>query len=497
MTTFTATYSPEDNKIRLYASSRLDADTYARVKAAGFKWAPRQELFVAPKWTPEREDLATELAGEIEAEEMTLAERAAIKAERLEGLAHKRHNQANAFSRRAEELSQAFYMGQPILVGHHSERKARKTQERMHSAQSAAVKAEKAANYWLYRATGVECFANMKNDPRTRANRIKTLLAELRDLQRGINAAHGALAIWEKMTSDEQIRFALGNMDGRKTWAGYDLYWKVDKGEISPADAREACIAGAERAINGPARRRWIEHVLNRLAFERSMLGDVPRYEGELTPVILQAFAREHGAESPKAIATDPGFYQLESPVPLPLHIASGTYLELSEDDWRDLMQSCGYTVPEKRERRAPNKPAPLPLINPTRDHSEQLQRIWNLQMVAACKEHQAPQENAVKELTQAVYSANSGGSYSVLSTIEIDENGRRVREVWRAMERVKSGEPVARIRIYTGGGAFYKPNAVVHITDKPAKPLPLDLDAIERAALAEVAAKGGQEKAA
>ena len=39
------------------------------MKAAGFVWAPKQELFVAPKWTPAREDLAMELAGEIEAEE--------------------------------------------------------------------------------------------------------------------------------------------------------------------------------------------------------------------------------------------------------------------------------------------------------------------------------------------------------------------------------------------------------------------------------------------
>src|SRR3546814_9997738 len=67
-------------------------------------------LFVAPKWTPQREDLAVELAGEIEAEEMTLAERAAIKAERLDGLAHKRHAEANSFARRADELSQAFHI---------------------------------------------------------------------------------------------------------------------------------------------------------------------------------------------------------------------------------------------------------------------------------------------------------------------------------------------------------------------------------------------------
>ena len=34
MTTITATYSPEDNKLRLYASQRLDAETYARLIAA-------------------------------------------------------------------------------------------------------------------------------------------------------------------------------------------------------------------------------------------------------------------------------------------------------------------------------------------------------------------------------------------------------------------------------------------------------------------------------
>lgn len=49
MTSITATYSTEDNKIRLYALSRLDPETYARVKEAGFIWAPKQQLFVAPK----------------------------------------------------------------------------------------------------------------------------------------------------------------------------------------------------------------------------------------------------------------------------------------------------------------------------------------------------------------------------------------------------------------------------------------------------------------
>ena len=58
-----ATYSPEDNKLRLYPYARLDMATYQRVKNAGFIWAPKQELFVAPMWTPSREDLLIELCG--------------------------------------------------------------------------------------------------------------------------------------------------------------------------------------------------------------------------------------------------------------------------------------------------------------------------------------------------------------------------------------------------------------------------------------------------
>ncbi|EMW26635.1 putative methyltransferase type 11 [Escherichia coli 2845650] len=72
---YRATYSPDDNKLRLYAASRLDPETYKKVHDAGFRWAPKQALFVAPAWTPGREDVLLSLAGEIEDEDSTLAER--------------------------------------------------------------------------------------------------------------------------------------------------------------------------------------------------------------------------------------------------------------------------------------------------------------------------------------------------------------------------------------------------------------------------------------
>lgn len=377
MTTISATYSPEDNKIRLYPSTRLDAETYQRVKAAGFKWAPKQELFVAPAWSCAREDLALELAGEIEPEEMTLAERAQMKADRLDAIADKRATQASAYSRAADELSRAFEFGQPILVGHHSERKARKTQERMHNAMDKAVKAHKAIGYWQYRAEGVERHANRKNDPKVRAGRIKTLLAELRDLQRKLNTAHKALEVWGKLTTDNLIRLGLGRGDLHS----YNLYSAVESGEITPQEAREKAMAGARATIESDNLGRWISHTLNRLAYERDMLGDVPRYQGEISPTLLQMFVREHGADKPKGAKVDADLFTVECAAPLPAHIAQGCSVELSADEWRDLMQSCGYLPPASKPAKPPilNFKAgsgTISVVNPWRREAENLPQV-------------------------------------------------------------------------------------------------------------------------
>lgn len=475
--TITATYSPEDNKLRLYPSRRLDAETFERIKALGFRWAPRQELFVAPSWTPEREDICTELAGEIEPEEMTLAERAALKAERLEELAHKRNREASSYARRADELAERFYMGQPILVGHHSERSARKDQERMHRAMSKANELHRTANYWLGRISGVEHFANMKNRERTRANRIKTLLAELRELQRGINRAHRALALWAKLETPEAITHALGNTDSRELFASFGD-WSACRDDMTKAEGIKAqCVARAELAAFGPNRARWIAHTLNRLGFERSMLGDVPRYAGELSPAILQTFARTHGAEKPTARQVAPDRWRLETPQPLPLHIADGDALELDADGWRDMMQGLGYEVPQKA-KATPRRGSTVPLINPTLEQAEALQAAWN-RRAQATRSNWNPDKSPglVRQMTQATYSANSKGEYAACQTIEIDARGAPIVWKWERFERVRSGEPVARIRIVTNPRELYGVRSIIHLTDAPGKALPVDLD--------------------
>ena len=137
---YTATYSPEDNKLRLYSSTRLDRKLYARVRGAGFIYAPKQELFVAPMWTPEREDLLIELCGEIDDEDTSLVERAEERADRFVDYKDKRISDAERAHEAVSRIADNIPLGQPILIGHHSERHARKDAERIENGMRKTVK---------------------------------------------------------------------------------------------------------------------------------------------------------------------------------------------------------------------------------------------------------------------------------------------------------------------------------------------------------------------
>ncbi len=478
MISIDATYSPEDNKLRLYGSERLDTDLYHRVREMGFKWAPKQELFVAPKWTPAREDFCVELAGEITAEQTTLVERAEAKAARLDDLAIKRANESNSYHAAANRISERFAYGQPILVGHHSERRARKDQERMHNAMQKAVQAREAVSYWNYRATGVERHANRKAAPGVRARRIKTLLVELRDRQRAINHAHLCLELWRRIESkkesaefDELVKHYAGaelRTGSAAPWyRNTTMYSLLYAGDITNDEVVDVCLQHHEYQANNPNTMRWIEHILNRLAYERTELGPVVRYQGEITAVILQTFCRTHGADKPKAVKSEKGFL-VSSAVPLPLHIAEGTEVDLRLEEWRDLMEASGYEV-EQKERRTPSKQI-CPLINPTPEQAEKLQNLWN----AAALSRKYGKASNRREMTQDYYSSGSGGDYAPFNTIKLDEKGMRV---WPG--RSSTTTAVCRVRV-AGGDGLYSADCVITLTDKPQKRLPLVFELVE-----------------
>jgi len=199
---YTATYSPEDNKLRFYASARLDAETYSRVKAAGFIWAPKQDLFVAPMWTPGREDLLIELAGEIDDEDSSLVDRAEQRADRFSDYKESRIEDAQRAQDAVHRIADNIPFGQPILVGHHSERHARKDAERIESGMRKTVQMWQTARYWEQRAAGALRHAKYKALPGVRHRRIKGLEADKRKQERNKQEAEMWLKLWTKCANE-------------------------------------------------------------------------------------------------------------------------------------------------------------------------------------------------------------------------------------------------------------------------------------------------------
>jgi len=225
-----ATYSPEDNKLRLYSMTRLDTETYQRVRTAGFIWAPKQELFVAPMWTPAREDLLIELCGEIGDEDTSLVDRAEERAERFEEYSEHRADDAERAHKAVKSITDYIPMGQPILIGHHSEKRARKDAERIENGMRKAVKAWETSKYWTMRAAGALHAAKYKELPRVRANRIKGLEADKRKQEKNKATAQKWLKLWsdERLTL-EHARYISGycHLSLVKGEHGYWSAWDV------------------------------------------------------------------------------------------------------------------------------------------------------------------------------------------------------------------------------------------------------------------------------
>lgn len=285
---YRATYSPDDNKLRLYALHRLDEDTYARVKDAGFKWAPKQALFVAPAWTPYREDLLISLAGDIEDEDSTLFDRQEERAERFSGYSEKRATESEQTLNAVDALSSAIPFGQPILVGHHSERRARNDAKKIENGMKRAVMLFERAGYWEERAAASIQHARYKERSDVRYRRIKKIEADLRKAEKESGNSEKYLKLWRSENLDLNMalvvsghdhiscRFTLEKYPRAADKSQYEgimsLYSALTEGIITAEQARDIAIPCHERNIRH--RQRWAAHYNNRLRYERAMLDE-------------------------------------------------------------------------------------------------------------------------------------------------------------------------------------------------------------------------------
>lgn len=505
----TATYSPEDDKLRLYAQSRLSPELYARVKAAGFKWAPKQELFVAPNWTPGRETLLLELCGEIGDEDYSPEERAADRAERFSGYRDKRRAEAHTQADRFDAGPSAF--------GHQSRSRAERQAARHDRFRGRAVSQWSKAEYWQQRTSDVISHALFKSSPEVRRGRILRLEAEQRKHLKSVADLVKRWELWSKVATlpgadqpgvedretnrigiaaDSSPAFRMAYSLANAGCYGFEyqhprketrssLYSLLTDPQdpITPNEAAQLWFGNCIHPLAETSRNtRWTRHYELRLTYERAMLanegGSAADNEMEVGGWLgchqIQAVTRSPATKKVTSVKV-----YCEKTWNHEAGIRSVNIQRLGKAVYRaptdeERAQFATATKERKATEKA-TKPAAPSLINPTDEDAQKLQDIWNAQALADHKRrgsHGDLPVSTVSRMTQAEYSENSKGTYSHFAAVEVTE---KLCKPYQSTMNIAKGGRVAifKIRKRSAGGFNYAADRVIVITDKPQKPLP------------------------
>lgn len=416
--TGSATYCPEDNKLRLYIG-RVPKPEYLKLREEGWKALHKQREagggdFVAT-WTPARRDTALRYSGGvIEDEDMSPAERAADRAERFQGYLEKRLNEAGT-------LADRFDSG-PQVHGAQDYSRAVRSADRHDRIAGKAVDAWEKAEYWQRRTAGVIAHALYKVSPGLRMGRISELESNLR--------RQHLCPEWRqhyelRLAYERQMLEAAGGV--AETLA-----------EIVPGGLFGGRLIVRVYKSNETGRAKSVEVLGPKVQGWTYRAKNVPGTEFALHSFDLQRY--DQGAYTPPTPET---LAQLEA------------------------------FKAAKSEGKAPT----VPLVNPTLEDAQRLQDLWNERAKAGHDESVKRRGYASDEfkpgsvvvMTQAAYSARSGSDNSPCSTGLILKGGERARRGRHSFEALACKVRYASPASYS----WHAADRVVLISDKPQKPLP------------------------
>ncbi len=520
-----ASYCPEDDKLRLYVG-RVPRPEYDALRAEGWRATPKQAGDFTATWTPGRRDTCLQYADIIEDEDGTPEDRAADRAERFGGYRDKREGEALG-------LADRFDRG-PGAHGYQSQARADRSAARHDRVAGYACDAWSKAEYWQRRTAGVISHALYVSRPDVRMGRIKTIEAEQRKHAAHLDGYAKLYRCFQKMAAMEDpekqngiVRHYLGT---RNVWAEYmhprpetvenphikenasSLYTLMTMTErgygSSDITGAEACALFFSDHPEPAADDDWSRHYALRLAYENQMLeaqgGRAAHVEmiagGWLGTHQIQKVNKSNVTGRVVSVAVlvpTHGCNRYGNPYPegvkAPTHrlenieterLASSVYRPPTPEELEK------FLADRKAEKKAAPKKETIPLVNPTDDDAQRLQDAWNERARDAHEKrniYSSPEARAshsaqfkpaeVTRIPQAVYSANSQGSYARAETRGVCRNmviEPKFSNLWssEAEKRAKDrGPAVCTIRRTWGTDSCH--DSVIVITDKPQKPLP------------------------
>lgn len=495
-----ATYCPEDNKLRLYVG-RVPREEFLALRAEGWTCTPKQREaggcdFVAT-WSPQRKATALKYGeGVILDEDQSPEERAADRAERFGGYRDKRLTEAGA---RADA-----YDSQPTAHGFQSEARAERAARRHDRIADHAVDAWEKAEYWTDRTAGVIAHALYKSRPDVRMGRIKELEADLRKVEKSLSewaSFYNSIKKLAAMTDADAQTILVRRFFDCTSYHLHDsefkhprpetvtnprikehgtslgsllsmVRWEYGTDDITGA---EACAMFLAKYKEPSTETEWTRHLKHRLAYENQMLeaqggragvvemvegGRIGRHlvvkvcksnvTGRTTSVWVKGQKIQGWTYQAKDVPGAPySLHQVETE-----RLPADAYTPPTEKDIEELLQHKAEVA--KQKAKVPT----VPLINPTEEDAAKLQAIWN------SKEKTGSE---VLKLTQAQYSALSGGTYSACETVVVCEMGTE--------HLSRYGQNITRHSLFKvrkkRAGDYNSADRVIVITDKPQKALP------------------------
>lgn len=491
-----ATYCPEDDKLRLYVG-RVPREEYLTLKREGWTSTPKQDCDFAAVWTIKRENTAISYAGYIGDEDQSPTDRAADRAERFAGYREKRREEAHGYADNFEN--------RPIAHGYQNTAKANREAKKHEKIGVYACNQWEKAEYWQMRTAGVIHNALYRSSPGVRMGRIKKIEAEIRRRETNRDEYNKRRKMWIDLSTiedkEKQRKYCewmaddyryTSDREHPKTGERMSLYQMLNhpKNPVSVLSVREIWLKHNPEDMG---KTKYHIHLEMRLQYEKQMLEAAGGRAGDIE---MQIGGKLYGRLIFKVNKSNQSCRVVSVHVLIPkverycyrVKNIPGTDYALEQHPVERLDPSK-YTPPtaesieevklykEQFKATAP-KSEKVPIINPTKESAELLQKIFNKKYIS--QESYITDEKRAEilgkkpiETTQKRYSELSKGAYSAAKTIAIRADGSRP---WKKYIGYTSKGAVCRVRCGTREMGPYR---VLIIKDKPQKTLPLVIEKV------------------
>jgi len=178
-------------------------------------------------------------------------ERRQERIDRYKERSRKARKEAESLGEEARKMGSVIPFGQPILVGHHSEKSDRNFRDRIHRKQGKSIEATDKANYWEDRVRSAEKNQSISSDDPEAIRKLKAKIENAKKLQMTMKEANQIIR--KKITDKEKVRLLVDRFD----WMDESKAWKL----LKPDFCNRVGFAGYQLTNNSANIRRMKERL--------------------------------------------------------------------------------------------------------------------------------------------------------------------------------------------------------------------------------------------